>query len=118
LSPDEIWSDDFISVQEAREEEPEETITFESLEQEQQENKGEAKPSSLFDSPPTPTATSSQAEKAGTTMMTTTADGSTSGASSNDEGTDYEMIGGGEDNDSDAAELDELEAEIARELQD
>jgi hypothetical protein len=118
LSPDEIWSDDFISVQEAQEEEREETITFESSEQGHHENKGESKPSSLFDSPPTPTATSSsQAEKAGTT--TTTADGSsTSGASSNDEGTDYEMIGGGEDNDSDSVELDELEAEIARELQD
>ena len=112
LSIDEIWSDEPMApqsettsnVEEEEHHEDEHTITFEGAEQNESDNLGASvapSPSAkapLFDSTP---------EVAPVLPMGSSSSGSNSGA-------DYEMVGDVEDD----AELDELEAEIARELED
>jgi len=131
LSIDEIWSDqpstplsDLSAHLGGNDEEHavEETITFESP------ASGVETPSAaavsatpartpLFDTKPTPTTVEKESATGGGTTSSNSSGGS-------NEGIDYEIVSGGggdgDDDDGDSAdlELDELEAEIARELED
>ena len=112
LSIDEIWSDQpailFSGVAHVDDElHAEETVTFE-VQENYSANESVASSTAgrapLFD-----TNITTEEETAGRATEST--------SSGSNEGADYEMVGVA-DGDTDLAELDELEAEIARELED
>lgn len=110
LSIDEVWNDQQPPANTPPLSGTEETITFEAVGDDQDggDDKADKESSTpLFDSKPPATTTTTTKEESPSSPS--------SSVGGSNEGTDYEMISGGG---SDDAELDELEAEIARELED